>query len=182
MAGGPPTERPTDLTDRATMGDDQADARRALPLTEAAELTGLSTEALRSRWRRKTLDGYRDNAGHLFVFVDRDRLADHPGGRPGRRPAERSTELADLRAQLAAVQADRDRLADQVAGLRGERDRLADQAADLRSLQAIERELRRELGEVKAERDRLLAAMLDRWPLWTEVRLWLVRRLRGGAG
>ena len=145
-----------------------SDERQALTLNEAARVTGLSAEALRARLRRGTLQGFRGNDGRLRVYIEpADRAAGHPataerpGGRPAARPVERPGELTELHTRAAVAEA---------------------LAAELR--QRLE-ELRRDLAEVKVERDRLLA-MLDealaerreRRP-WPGLRAWWRRIIEG---
>jgi hypothetical protein len=74
----------------------------AVPLAEAAQITGLTTDALRLRWRRGTLPGYK--VGRR-LFLSRASL---PGvDRSGERSAERiaserdRSEIELLRQQLA---------------------------------------------------------------------------------
>ena len=102
--------------------------RKALTLTEAAKLTGLSEEALRQRYRRRKLDGYKANDGKLRVYIDAEQPVDRPAGQPVEQPVEPSGPGPSLVAAEAEVMAllrrQIERLEDEVADLRGERDRL----------------------------------------------------------
>ena len=85
-----------------------ADDDETASLNEAAQLTGLSTDALRLRWRRGTLDGYK--AGRrLRLYKSRlpniDRTHEHT-----RTDRIRSEEVAVLKEQLAV----KDRQIDQL--------------------------------------------------------------------
>ena len=102
--------------------------RKALTLTEAAKLTGLSEEALRQRYRRRKLDGYKANDGKLRVYIDAEQPVDRPAGQRVEQPVERSGPGPGLVAAEAEVMAllrrQVEHLEDEVADLRGERDRL----------------------------------------------------------
>lgn len=93
-------------------------AVRELPLAEAAAELGISTEALRMRWRRGRVQGRRD-AGRIWIAVD-----EHAGQqRPG-------NDRAATEQQFTVVEL----LRDQVADLRKRLD-AADQAqAEMRRL------------------------------------------------
>lgn len=142
------------------------DNRPAADVLEAARRLGITPDSVRARLRRRTLEGFRDNAGRWWVYL--------PGGtsqsstdiaqginvvsadttRGGRvvsadRMADLMTETAALREKLAAAE---QRLMDaeshaaarltdrdrQVADLQAERDRLrADHAAEIARLTSI---------------------------------------------
>lgn len=44
--------------------------RPAIPLNEAAQLVGVAPDALRMRYRRGTVEGFRDDANRIFVYSD----------------------------------------------------------------------------------------------------------------
>lgn len=76
--------------------------RQAVPLAEAAQIAGTSTDALRHRYRRGTLPGYRIGR-RLFLYLDSLPGVDRPRERPdGRTATDRDRpEIELLRAQLA---------------------------------------------------------------------------------
>ena len=76
--------------------------RQAVPLAEAAQIAGTTTDALRHRYRRGTLPGYRIGR-RLFLFRDSLPGVDRPSERSaGRTPSDRDRPEIDLlRAQLA---------------------------------------------------------------------------------
>ena len=96
----------TDQDDEAgwiPFGFQQTAARQdAVPLAEAAEIAGTTTDALRHRFRRGTLPGYRIGR-RLFLYRDSLPDADRPHERSvGRTPSDRERpEIELLRAQLA---------------------------------------------------------------------------------
>lgn len=123
------TDRPTGTDHPAATTADRpgpATPGRLVTLAEAAALSGQSTEAIRSRIRRRTLRSTRGNHGALMVHLDeletgrpRSTDRDHPAGHPvtpGRppatdRPTEEATALRDrleaVTAELAAERLDR---------------------------------------------------------------------------
>ena len=76
--------------------------RVAVPLAEAAEIASTTTDALRHRYRRGTLAGYRIGR-RLFLYRDSLPGADRPRERPADRTASDRDrpEIDLLRAQLA---------------------------------------------------------------------------------
>ena len=76
--------------------------REAVPLAEAAQIAGTTTDALRHRFRRGTLAGYRSGR-RLFLYRDSLPGADRPRERPDDRTASdrERPEIELLRAQLA---------------------------------------------------------------------------------
>ena len=60
--------------------------RRGLSVLEAARQLGTTPDSVRSRLRRRTLEGYRDNAGRWRVV-----LPDGTRDGPDRKPTERAT-------------------------------------------------------------------------------------------
>jgi hypothetical protein len=114
------------------------------PLVEAALRLGTTTEAVRARLKRRSLDGYRDNKGHWRVLLpDGEALvrtdSQTVSGQASSRLSEqeesvsgRDRTLGELREELARLE----------GRLEGYAARLSDRD--------------RELSEVKVERDRLL--------------------------
>ena len=96
------------------MTDTATDERPWLSLTEAAELTGLDREALRSRARRGLVPNRKGNRGQLLVQVpadlanghDRDDDHDLTGLRAAM--TDLVAEVGELRVALARAEADRD--------------------------------------------------------------------------
>jgi hypothetical protein len=54
-----------------TNGDRTGDGRGRFPVTEAASILGISTEATRQRIKRGTLPTERDEEGNVFVLLKR---------------------------------------------------------------------------------------------------------------
>ena len=48
---------------------DKSRTKRPVSPDEASRLLGISVEAVRKRYQRKTLEGYKDEDGRLFVYV-----------------------------------------------------------------------------------------------------------------
>ena len=103
--------------------------RDALTLNEAATLEGAAPDALRMRYRRGTLPGYRDAEGRIFIYRDALRTSqpNRPNATTEQQPsAYQSGDLVDeLRRQLARMEA---READLLADLRAERERSGEAA------------------------------------------------------
>ena len=103
--------------------------RAALPLNEAAALEGAAPDALRMRYRRGTMPGYRDAEGRIFIYRDALRTSqpNRPNATTEQQPsAYQSGDLVDeLRRQLARMEA---READLLADLRAERERAGEAA------------------------------------------------------
>jgi hypothetical protein len=91
----------------ATLGGDRPETRRRYTVTEAAEILGITVEAVRGRIKRGTIEHERTNEG-VFVWIDADRPP--TSSRPDEdRPDDRERlvealreQVADLRTQLAA--------------------------------------------------------------------------------
>lgn len=85
-----------------------------LGLTEAARVTGLDREAIRSRVRRGQVPSRRNNRGELLVQLPADLLAEVDRPATGELTALRAAltdltaEVADLRAALARAEAERE--------------------------------------------------------------------------
>lgn len=144
--GPPGQDRPTGTDHpRPTAADrpGPATSDRLVTLGEAAAITGQSTEAIRSRIRRRTLRAQRGNHGVWMIHLDaletgrpeptgRDRPADHPAdrGRPPAtdRPTEEVTALRDrLEAVMTTLAAERLELGKllEIAGRAEEREKAA---------------------------------------------------------
>ncbi len=161
--------------------------RKAFTLAEAAQLTGLSEEALRQRFRRHKLEGYKANDGKLRVYIDPDRpverSVEHPTGQLVEQPTVLSERPAqELRVQLAVAEAERDAerrraedLQERVASL--ER-RLDEARAERRLLQeAHEAEVDRLLGVI----EQLAAERRPERRPWPGLRAWLQRVWEGNG-
>lgn len=75
-------------------------ARRRTDVYEAAQVLGISTDAVRKRARRGTLDSEKDADGHLYIWLDEGAPrpdGDTPNGAPGGSPlsAEHSSSLVE---------------------------------------------------------------------------------------
>lgn len=103
------------------MTDAATDERPWLSLSEAAELTGLDREALRSRARRGLISSRKGNSGQLLIQVSADLANGHGRGddRDGREPdrdlavsraavTDLVAEVGELRLALARAEAERD--------------------------------------------------------------------------
>jgi hypothetical protein len=91
----------------ATLGGDRPETRRRYTVTEAAEILGITVEAVRGRIKRGTIEHERTDEG-VFVWIDTDRpttssrpVEDRLDDRVRLVEALRE-QVADLRAQLAA--------------------------------------------------------------------------------
>ena len=118
-----------------------------MSLPKAARLLGLTPEAVRQRIKRGEIEGFRDNRGRWQVRLGESDQQPLASGLPN------AAELAGAKAELARWQ----ERAEQVGKRLADRDR--------------------ELVEVKAERDRLLA-LVER--LAAERRPWSPGQARGG--
>jgi len=49
---------------------DKPGAKRPVNVTEASRLLGISPELVRKWYQRKKLEGYKDESGRLFVYVE----------------------------------------------------------------------------------------------------------------
>lgn len=103
--------------------------RAALPLNDAATLEGTAPDALRMRFRRGTLPGYRDAEGRIFIYRDalRTQRPNRPNAEtePDRTPTEQAAGLVEeLRRQLERLER---REVELLADLRAERDRAAEE-------------------------------------------------------
>jgi hypothetical protein len=52
--------------------------RQRLDLRDAADVLGLTVDAIRKRVKRGTLESEKDADGRLYVFLDTDQESDHP--------------------------------------------------------------------------------------------------------
>lgn len=95
--------------------------REALPLNDAAALEGTAPDALRMRLRRGKVDGYRDPAGHIWIY--RDQITEQPT-EPDRTATEQAAPglVDELRRNLERLER---REAELLADLRAERERAA---------------------------------------------------------
>jgi hypothetical protein len=129
---------------------DAATAERPwLGLTEAAELTGLDREALRSRARRGLLPSRKGNRGQLLIQVPAD-LADGHDHADDRDDRGADRDLAGMRAAMTDLSAEVGEL--RVALARAEADRDAAKAiatAELAAKDQVIAELRTMLAELR---------------------------------
>lgn len=135
-----------------------AAARRAVTIVVAARRLNLTSDAVRLRLKRRTLEGYRDNRGRWMVYLDSARSDDQASGQSETtsdqsfdqtslikgllerietlwkdRPTDQTELIAELRARLA----DRDREADQLRrDLERERAGAADRSEQQKALSA----------------------------------------------
>jgi len=78
--------------------------RTALPLAGAAAVLGLTTEALRKRWKRGKIDGYRGAGGRVFIYVQKDgQMPGQASGTAYAGQADSETGEAGLHASELAV-------------------------------------------------------------------------------
>jgi hypothetical protein len=128
-------------------------------LAEAAHRLGITTEALRARVKRKSLEGYRDNRGRWRVRL--------PDGQTNERsvPPDASGHLSGRAPPSSEHEGTLVRLRERVAWLEGKLEGVEGRLSDREQ----------ELSEVKTERDRLLA-MLE------EAQAALTRREQGVFG
>ena len=130
-----------------------------LSLPEAARRLDTTTEALRARLRRKSVEGFRDNRGRWRVLLPDDLTTDQtPSGEASNRLSDHVFALSGHDMTLHDM---RERLGRFEGKLEGVEARLADRD--------------RELLEVKTERDRLLGML-------GEAHASLFRKRRGFVG
>lgn len=115
--------------------------RAALPLNEAAQLAGLVPDALRMRYRRGTIPGYRDEAGRIFIYADAIKASTTAGPNAHAAPTERAEGRRPNATERAAPT---DRTSPEASGLVDELRR------QLARLEAREAEL---LADLRAERE-----------------------------
>lgn len=89
--------------------DHERDQEQRLTLAEAAEVLGISKDAVRMRVRRNSLHSEKGENGRVYVFVDATRHATEHDVRPEPQ-AEGGAELVEvLRAQVEDLQSRLDR-------------------------------------------------------------------------
>ena len=154
--------------DATATGADRRVTRRDVSVIEAAYLLGVTPDALRSRLRRRTLEGYRDNLGRWRVVLP-DTMERDDDGRPTavRQPSARALPtVADSREDRDEVIAE---LTDELAEMRTRaavaetlRDEYRTRIDVLKD--ALERERRRAdaAEQSRAEQDRRLDEFLHR--------------------
>lgn len=101
------------------------DGREPIPLSAAAKTLGISSEALRKRLKRGTVDGFRDNRNRWMVYVDDGASGHSPDAVP------ESVRTVDLDGEPLVVQ-----LKSQIDDLR--REVSAGQTRETRLLAIIE--------------------------------------------
>lgn len=80
-------------------------ARRRLTVQEAAEILGTSVDAVRSRIRRGSLDGKKEQDGRVYVWLDVDQSGDESKGPvEGLREEDLREQVGYLREQLRREQ------------------------------------------------------------------------------
>ncbi len=152
-----------------------------MSLKEAGELLGIKPNSVRSRWKQGKLDGERDNAGKIWVWVDRDAAANDQGSKKKvSKPSIEGFESSEIKALKDHLKATSDQLAKaeaEIADLRPQ----AMEAVRLKAENALLRDQQgrgdAELGRFKAdfakmdaERQELLKQVLQRKKgLWERI-------------
>lgn len=117
------------------MTDAPTDEQPWLGLTEAAQVTGLTREAIRSRTRRGLLPYRRNNRGELLVQLSPGSMTDADPGMTDAM-ADLLAEMTELRVDLARAEAERDAAVTvgeaRATALRELADRLTAELAELR--------------------------------------------------
>jgi hypothetical protein len=131
-------ERPG--TNRAATADQPSSDRSEVTVGEAAVLLGLSTDAVRSRLNRGTLDGRKD-AGGWVVFLPRPSPTVEQPSPTGHRPSSDRDAIAAYEALAETQRAEIDFLRDQLA------QRSRDLAAERERFDVLHREA---LGRIPA--------------------------------
>ena len=80
-------------------GQTSTQNRTALPLAAAAAVLGLTTEALRKRWKRGKIDGYSSAGGPVFIYVEQ------PGQIHGQASRTADSPQADAESAVAGMAA-----------------------------------------------------------------------------
>lgn len=77
-------------------------ARQRLDINGAARVLGISSDAVRKRVERGTLESERDDRGHVFIWLDTDETPDQPRSESGSEALlfEKNERIEDLRRQL----------------------------------------------------------------------------------
>jgi hypothetical protein len=138
-------------------------------LSEAAELTGSTVEAIRQRIRRRTIRAIKGNDGRVRVRLTEEDIAAlkaaRPSGQPSEQPSGRQDEDSNaIKALRDHLNATREDLARERTEHAAERDRLLQDVAQARA--AVDRltvEIDRGRAELDRERQhgRELAGQLD---------------------
>ena len=90
--------------------DHERDHEQRLTLTEAADVLGISKDAVRMRVRRNSLRSEKGEDGRVYVFVNATTNATAHDVRPGPQAEGSTAELVEvLRAQVADLQSRLDR-------------------------------------------------------------------------
>ena len=81
-------------------------ARRRLDINAAALALGISSDAVRKRAERGTLDSERDDQGHVWVWLDTDETDDQPRSEPPGVDllSEKERRIEDLRDRIAYLE------------------------------------------------------------------------------
>ncbi len=81
-------------------------ARRKLDINAAALALGISSDAVRKRAERGTLESERDERGHVFVWLDTDETDDQPRSEPPGVDllSEKERRIEDLRDRVAYLE------------------------------------------------------------------------------
>jgi len=134
-------ERPG--TDRVPTGDQPGSDRSAVTVAEAAILLGLSTDAVRSRLNRGTLDGRKDAGGWVVLLPRPSATVDQPSP-TGQQPSATGHRPGTDRDLIAAKDETIGALRSEVEHLRAE---LATRTDDLQRRDVL---LREALGRIPA--------------------------------
>jgi hypothetical protein len=131
------------------MTDALTDERPWFGLTEAAEMTGLDREALRSRARRGLIPSRKGNRGQLLIQVPAD-LANGHDRDDDRDDREADRDLARMRASMTDLSAEVGELRVELARAEAERDAARTIAiAELAAKDAVVAELRAMLADAR---------------------------------
>ena len=135
----------------------QPDATVRMTVQEAADVLGVTVEAVRGRMHRGKYGREKTEDGRVFVLVPADQLPDGQPERSGERLGDRSPNgQANVKPNVGADPADLlvERLRDEVAFLRAE---LADRSDALRRREELH-------GEEIRRRDHIIAGLVERVP------------------
>lgn len=142
-------------------------ATERMSLKDAGKLLGIQPNSVRSRWKSGKIDGERDNAGKIWVFVDPEEAANDRGSIEGAsKPsveAFESNQIKALEAHLKTVTEQLSKADAELEVLRplaSEKARLEAEKAGLEAQIALIKEHQGEYREqAKAEIERLRELM-----------------------
>ena len=125
-------------------------ATERMSLKDAGKLLGLQPNSVRSRWKSGKIDGERDNAGKIWVFIDPEEAANDKGSiegssKPSVEPFE-SNQIKALEAHLKTV-------TERLSKADAELDVLRPLATDKARLEAEKAGLEAQIALIKEQRD-----------------------------